>query len=283
MITLRQKLRQGLRMVGQRPGWMGVALIAVASGIGSQASFFARVERGMLKPLSALHPECLTTVGKERDAGAVMSVRGGSADLFSYTFYKKLQGKNEAFQELCAFQSFTDTVSVTSESTRAAGQARTRLVSGNYFAVFGVRAMLGRTFTAADESGSGSNPVAVLSYQFWQERFSGDRGVVGKTIALNGVGFMVIGITPPGFSGESSAENPPQVWLPLTVQPQMNLYPSFLGPNGPFWLRMTGRLQPGWSQERAEAWVAARLQDYLSGKDQTTLGENQRATALGPA
>lgn len=275
MDTLRQKLRQALRMAGRRPGWVGVALIAVASGVGGYASLFTRVECRMLKSLSALHPECLAVVGTGRETGAVMSVRGGSSDLFSYSFYKEIQRKNEVFQDLCAFQSFTDTVSVSAdgEADGPAGQARTRLVSGNYFAVFGVNAMLGRTFTAEDDSASGAKAAAVISYRFWKERFSGNRSVIGRQITLNGAVFTIIGVAPPEFTGGVAEAASPQVWLPLTMQPQLNLYPSFLGPHGPFWLRMTGRLKPGWSQERAEAWVATRLQEYLSAKDQTALGE----------
>ena len=75
-------------------------------------------------------------------------------------------------------------------------------MSGNYFAVLGVPALLGRPLTVDDDRTAGGSPVAVISYPYWQRRFAGDPGVLGRTVTLNRVPFTVVGVMPPGFSGE---------------------------------------------------------------------------------
>jgi hypothetical protein len=77
-----------------------------------------------------------------------------------------------------------------------------RLVTGNYFQTLGVQALLGRTFTADEDRNPGGDPVAVVSYGYWQRRFSGDAAVIGRTVRLNNHPFSIIGVAPPGFFGE---------------------------------------------------------------------------------
>src|SRR5207244_11446333 len=99
-----------------------------------------------------------------------------------------------------------------SESVRA------RLVSGNYFSVLGVAAAAGRTLTPEDDRAR--NGVVVISNDLWKRRFGQASSAIGQQVALNGSGFMIVGVAPPGFFGESVGTSP-ELWLSTTLQSQL--------------------------------------------------------------
>ncbi len=102
--------------------------------------------------------------------------------------------------------------------------SRGELVSGTYFPALGVGAAIGRTFTPDDDRIPGGHPVAMLSYAYWQSRFAGDPSIVGKTVAVNGHNFTVVGVAQKGFDGVDLG-NPSQVFVPVMMRPQ--LMPQF--------------------------------------------------------
>ncbi|HEV2665860.1 MAG TPA: ABC transporter permease, partial [Blastocatellia bacterium] len=110
-----------------------------------------------------------------------------------------------------------------------------------------------------------ANPVAVLSYRYWQKRFSGDAGVVGKQINLNNRAFTVIGVTPPGFDGAGQVGATQDVTIPLAMEPQLNVDPqrSRMYGAGMWWLRIMGRLRPGAAPEQARAQLEAAFQNSV--------------------
>src|SRR4029079_8590109 len=89
-------------------------------------------------------------------------------------------------------------------------------ITGNYFSVLRVQATVGRLTQPGDQD----LPVAVLSHAFWESRFGGDRGVVGKSIRVNGAPFTVIGVAPPGFHGTRLFTFAPELWLPIGMYAQ---------------------------------------------------------------
>jgi hypothetical protein len=97
-------------------------------------------------------------------------------------------------------------------------QLRGRLVSENYFTVFGVEPARGRVFTEQDATGVGKDPYAVISYDYWQRRFGGNPSVLGTPIRLHQATLTIIGIAPKDFHGETVGQNP-DLWLPLLMQP----------------------------------------------------------------
>ena len=132
------------------------------------------------------------------------------------------------------------------------GRATGTLVSGDFFRVLGVNTILGRPIEFADADTPGHQPVAVISYDYWQQSFSGDRSVVGRPLILNGTLFSVIGVAPPKFYGITLDTTAPDMWLPLTMQEPAMVRSTLIGLNGPYWLHMMGRLQPGVSMTRAQ-------------------------------
>src|SRR5438876_1718818 len=260
MGTLLQDLRYGLRMLAKNPGFTAVAVLTLALGIGANTAIFTLVNGILLKSLPVQKPDELVLLGHGLDQGVVGEAQRGSWELFSYAFYQHLHEHNRVFQDVCAFQSFEVGLSVRFGDTTSSAPGK--LVSGNYFSVLGVRPLLGRLLTPEDDT-AGATPAAVISYRFWSKQPSQDSTVLGKTVDVNGTAFTVIGVTPPGFFGETLQTDPPDMWLPLTTQPQVSQQESLLTPQGPYWLGIIGRLKPEATFKQAQANVSALLRAFL--------------------
>ena len=107
-------------------------------------------------------------------------------------------------------------VSYRGQTERAAGD----LVSGNYFEVLGVRALIGRTFTQDDDRTPGAHPVVVVSHAWWQRKLGGDPAAIGRTITIDKTAYTIIGVAPPEFFGTTVGEAP-ELWAPLAMEAQM--------------------------------------------------------------
>jgi MacB-like periplasmic core domain len=129
--------------------------------------------------------------------------------------YKHFRDHTKGFAELAAFSAVEPLFGV-----RRAGSAEPAqsypggFVSGNYFRMFGIGAYVGRALTAWDDQPD-SPPSAVMSYRLWQQRYGSDPSVIGSVFNLNDKPFTVVGITPPGFFGDTLRNNPPDFFLPL--------------------------------------------------------------------
>jgi predicted permease len=257
---LGQDIRYGLRALARNPGFTVVAILTLALGIGANTAIFTLINALLLRPLPVENPNELVLLGHGLDRGVVGEAQRGSWELFSYTFYQHLREHNRVFQDLCAFQSFEDSVSIRLGNTT--GGAVGRLVSGNYFSVLGVRPLLGRVLTPDDDKPAAA-PAAVISYRLWSKQFSGDFAVLGRTVFVNGTAFTLVGVTPPGFFGETLQADPPDMWLPLATQPQVSQQESLLTTQGPYWLDIIGRLKRGTTLEQAQANVSVLLRAFL--------------------
>ena len=228
----------------------------------------------LLKSLPVHEPQQLVTFGVEDGGGSVDGIGPGPLDIFPYEFYRQIaqQPPQEMFQGITGYASFPTTVSVKIGSTEsgsagaAASQAISHLVSGNFFSVLGADPILGRAITPSDDA-AGRDPVAVISYRYWQQVLSGDPAIVGKPLAINGTLFTVIGVMPPKFFGVEVNEESPDMWLPLAFQEQAMLQPSLLGPHGLYWMHLMGRQQPGANLAQAQAWISAQLQQYMRDRE----------------
>ena len=96
-----------------------------------------------------------------------------------------------------------------------------RLVTGDYFSTLGVKPLTGRVFTAQDERAPGSDPYVVISYPYWKRRFGLDASVLGQSVQIQQTFFTIVGVTPPGFLGETIGEAP-DAWLPMMMEPLVN-------------------------------------------------------------
>lgn len=260
-----QDIRFSLRMMAKSPGFTAVAILSLALGIGANTSIFTLINNLMLKSLPVTDPQSLVAFGKEVGGGRIAGIPNGSMDLFPYDFYQQLEQQQTFFQGITAFASFPTRVSVRSSatSTGTATQAISHLVTGNFFSVLGAEPLLGRSLLPTDTESPGRNPVAVISYRYWQQTLSADPSVIGSAITINGQPFTVVGVMPAKFYGVDLNEESPDMWLPLTMQAQVMQQPTMLAPNGLQWLHFMGRRKSDANMKQAQAWVTAQAQQYL--------------------
>ncbi|HVA63694.1 MAG TPA: ABC transporter permease [Terriglobales bacterium] len=249
-------LKFALRMLFKAPGFTAVALLTLALGIGANVAIFTLVDATMLRPLPVSHPEQLAILTDPTDSGTSYGTSGGTRSLLGYSEYLSLRDHNQVFSGLLAAESDTQKPDLEWGGDAALEPAQTKLVSANYFSVLGISAYRGRIFAANEGVKIGADPVAVMSYAYWNRRFSRDPGVVGRSFRLHGFPFTVIGVTPPGFFGENVG-NPPDLWLPITMQaeawPGRDRLHDPPGVSRMMWLQVIGRLKPGVTLAQAQA------------------------------
>ena len=251
MNALFQDLRFGLRMLAKNPGFTAVAVITLALGIGANTAIFSLLNVVMLRELPVQSPQQLVLLGMARSAGS--SDDFANTELYSYPFYREMRQKNQVFSEVSATLSlfFTKMHGAVGGSTELE-PLDVQLVSGSYFPMLGVKPVLGRSFTEAENEPAGGHPVAMVSYSWWDRRFARDPAIMGKTVTLGSTVYTVIGVTPPGFFGTTVGESP-NLWIPLSMEKQVS--PGWNGLDNKSFqsLYILGRIKPGVSVGQAQA------------------------------
>jgi predicted permease len=249
-----QDLRFGMRLLRKHKGFTAVAVLSLALGIGANTAIFSLVDVVLLRLLPVKSPEQLVVI---ENFG---QYTGPGPTNFSHPMFEQIRARTQVFSGVFAFMDGTRSrVEVAGHGFgKGTEQAEVQDVSGEYFQVLGVNAIAGRTLTVADNQTPGAHPVAVLSYRFWQRSFAGDASVIGKNITLKGHSFTIIGVTPPGFFGESLGQAP-DIWVPLMMQPTLDRGHSYLSDPNTGWLRIMARLRPGISEEQAQAALTTLL------------------------
>jgi predicted permease len=272
-----QDLRFAIRTFRKEPGFTAMAVLSLALGIGANSAVFTLTNDLLLKAIPVQDPRHLVSLGKA-EGGGVQGGISGSLDLFPYQLYKQIENRREVFAGVCAYGSFPVVVGVRpGGSAGPMEQATSSLVSGDFFHVLGVTTILGHAIEPSDADAPGRQAVAVISYDYWRQNFSGDPAVIGRSIILNGTLFTVIGVAPPKFYGIALDASPPDMWLPLSMQQQAMLQPTMLGRNGPYWLHMMARLRPGVGMTRAQEWLKLELRRYMTDSEGgTTLTADRR-------
>ena len=180
----------------------------------------------------------------------------------SYDLYKYLRENTKGFSELAAFPVADLLFGVRRSSTSEGAQSYPgEFVSGNYLTMFGIRAYIGRTLIPADDQPN-APPVAMMSYRLWQEKYGLDPSVVGSVFDVDGKPFSVVGITPPGFFGDSLRSSPPDFFLPLNAEPYVQS-DADLNKVDTHWLELIGRIQPGANPASIEAEMRVELKQWL--------------------
>ena len=116
----------------------------------------------------------------------------------------------------------------------------------------------------------------MISHRYWQQALAADPAVLGRSIDINGTLFTVIGVMPANFYGVDLNEEAPDMWLPITMQPQVTLQPSMLGRHGEFWLHMMARSNGSENGKQAQAWVNAAWQRNMIEREGTAISESRR-------
>ncbi len=259
MKNLWQDVRYGLHVMLKNPGFTAVAVITLALGIGANTALFSVVNTVLLKKLPVTDPDGLVLFHSVSNSQFTPGSHNGTnltdpatnlttRSSFPYQTFLRMREQRGACSDVTAFGS----ISLNVNADGLADVADAQTVTGNYYEVLGVRPFLGRMITYADDN-SAVSPVAVISHRYWQKRFGGDRGVIGKQINLNNIPFTIVGVAPPGFEGAMDLGSSMDVAIPMGWETRVNGDRSEFMGAGDWWLRIVGRLKPGATIEQARA------------------------------
>ncbi|HYL74383.1 MAG TPA: ABC transporter permease [Bryobacteraceae bacterium] len=263
MLSTLQDFRFALRRWRNHPGFTAIALLSLALGIGANTSIFSLMDALMLRQLPVRQPEQLTLLSSGRMSGTLNSFPAEEAGVYSQPFLDRVRQQNQVFSDVAGVESMRADVHGRFVGDNSESEPlKIRLVSGSYFALLGVGPAAGRVLTLGDDEKPGANPVAVMSYAFWQRRFSRDATAVGKAVTFNGASFTVIGVAAREFSGTIVDESP-DLWIPLSMQAKVQ--PWLTDPRGNLMqtLWLIGRLKPGVSQAAAQTNANVVYQQWL--------------------
>jgi predicted permease len=281
-------LKLALRQFRKSPGFAATVILTISLGIGANVAIFTLLHAILLKSLPVANPASLYRIGDRDDAGQNGGFVNddGDFDLFSYDLYRHFQNSTPEFEQLAAFQSGHNTMSVRA-GTAAAKAEIAEYVSGNYFSTFGLGAYAGRMLQPSDDL-PGAAPVAVLSYQAWQVAHAGDPNVIGATFYIQNQPFTIVGVSPPGFFGDRIDSDPPALWLPLSNEPVIARETSILKQPEANWLYVLGRVKPGVNPGSLQAKLTNSLRQWLATQTAYTTNGNQtlipkQYVALTPA
>lgn len=258
LTAITRELRYALRSLRRSWGFLAVAVITLALGIGGATAVFTVINASLLRPLAAVRePHRLVTVERVQTGPTPLQV----AEL-SYLDYRDLAEQTMTLTGLAAFNG----TSMALKDAAGSSRAWVSVVSDNFFTVLGVRPATGRLFAAVDTSAAemDGDQIVVLGYALWQHRFGGSASVIGSALELDGRAFTIIGVAPPGFIG-AMAQNRMELWIPLAMGGRVSPVVEGLDPSSrqSDWLRLVGRLAPGKTVEAAQrdlAGIAARLE-----------------------
>jgi predicted permease len=262
LTTFYQDLRYALRQLRKSPVFTLTAVLTLALGIGANTAVFTLVHEVMLKSLPVADPAGLYRVGDKAEC----CVWGGFQkdwSIFSWPLYQYLQEHTPEFTVLAASQTNRPGLAVRREGAAVAENLAGELVSGNYFSTLGVGVAVGRLISPADDQ-AGAPVVAVMSYRAWTEKYGMDRSIVGRGLMVNDIPVTLVGIAAPGFYGDRRDSFPPDLWLPIALEPALRRENTMLHSPNPAWLYLIGRLRPGTQLSQVSAHMTAELQQFLS-------------------
>jgi putative ABC transport system permease protein len=248
METLWQDIRYGLRMLAQNRGFTAVAVLTLALGIGATTAIFSVVYAVVMKPLPFQQPQGLVRIYSE-----FPDFPGGGLRRFwlSAPEYLDLKRDTKDWQSIEGWVNGTANLAGTTQPIRVTES----YITGGMLDMLGVSAVFGRNITPKDDL-PGAPQTAVISYGLWQRAFGGDHGIIGRDTQLDGVKCTIIGVMPPDFQFPPGENDPPEIWVPLQIDPARP------GGRGSHFLSILGRLKPGVSLAEARMEMGQLVQHW---------------------
>jgi len=235
-------VRYSIRTLRRQPAFVSIAVLSLALAIGANSAMFSFADAMLLRPLPIKNPAAVFDVSSATPDNPI--------DGMSFPDYRDLRNKGRSFSGLAAYR-----LTSLGVSANPAAPAQIRfadLVSDNFFSVVGVTPALGRAFLP-EEATRSSQPVAMVSYEFWRQNYAGELSVVGSHLRLNGMVFTVIGVTPESFTGLDRFVRP-SIFVPLAMGQTLDgAAADPLEERGSHDLIVKGRLSAGASKESAQA------------------------------
>jgi predicted permease len=239
-----QDLSHGCRMLAKNPAFTLVAVVSLAIGIGANCAMYSWADALLLRPLPVVRP------GEVISVGTKVTLAGFTNLVNSYPDYRDLRDHNRSFESLAAFSDIT--VGFTTKPDALPQMKFGVLVTSNLFDAMGVTPELGRTFRPDEDQVPGRDAVAILDHAMWEQQFAADPAILGKKIRMNGIEFIVVGVTPDRFTGLSNLIRP-AFYAPMMMSARLSANPKALESRGARNLTVKGRLKPGVSMAQAQA------------------------------
>jgi predicted permease len=251
MGTLFQDLRFALRQLRKAPSFTATAVLTLALGIGANTAIFSLVNSLLLKPLPVANPKQIMTLVPRENNGPL-------GQTLSWNEYKQVRAQSgSSFSDLVASTLNLDGLTVKGQQP---DRIMTSYVSGNFFEALGLKPAAGRLFLRSEGEVLGRDPVIVLGYDYWQQRFNGDPNVVGRPVMLDGQPVTIIGVAPKGFGGMQTFLTQ-AAYLPLSELPIAGTSADAMNNWQNRMFVVNGRLRSGASLKQANAALNLIAQD----------------------
>ena len=252
-VTLVQDLRFAFRQLRRTPSFAITAVLTLALGIGANTAIFSLVNSLLLKPLPVPDPQQIATIVPRENNGPLQQA-------LSWNEYKEVRAQSgQSFSDIFAY-----TISL--DGLAAKGQHPDRImtayVSGNFFEGLGLKPAAGRLFLRSEGETLGQDPVVVLGYDYWKQKFDSDPSVVGRAVTLDGHPVTIVGVAPKGFTGMQSYLTI-AAYLPLSEVPLTGTSADSLNNWQNRVLIVNGRLRDGVSLKQANASLSVVAQNLM--------------------
>jgi putative ABC transport system permease protein len=261
MNNLAHYFRYALRRLRRSRGFVGVAVLTLAVGIGANTTIFSVMDAVLLRPLAIQEPSQVMIVQEQ--------LRGSSGGGVSVGNFADIRQQNNSFISLCASSEAGFNLATQDTPERVDGE----IVTASYFTTFGVEPIAGRVFSI-DEDKPGQAQVVVIAERLWRRRFHANQEVIGQPLRVNGQLYTVIGVMPKTF--DPLLENS-ELWVPASYTSEQ------LANHDNHYLSVMGRLKPGVQLADAQSEltvIAQRLQQQYPMDDKEV---GLRATPLATA
>jgi putative ABC transport system permease protein len=253
--TLAQDVRYAVRSLRRAPAFTITVILTLAVGIGATTSIFSLINGLLLRALPVTDPHRLMTISSDTSINlGLLAGRG-----WNYPMWDRFRDRAQAFDGAFVWMPRRLNLGQGGEMQLVDSV----ITSGDFFSTLGVRAVLGRTFTANDDrrGGGPDGPVTVISHGFWQRHLAGAGNVIGTPLVIERVPFTIIGVTPPGFVGVEVGRSF-DVALTFGMEPMVSQGAAIDQP-GAFGLIPMVRLKAGQTLETATAAIRALQPEIL--------------------
>ena len=229
-----QDLRYAVRQLRQAPGFALTVALTLALSVGVATAVFCVIDAVILRPLPYAHPERIVSIQSIS--------RSGYTQPASWPSFRDERAQAHAFAALAGYNNFFKATVET--PTSGPVLLDTIHSSDNFFQVFGVQPLLGRTWLPGEEQ-EGKNQLVVLSYEVWQTYFGGDRNVINQSVRMDGSAYTIIGVMPAGFRYPLSMRN--VIYTPRLIDR------PWMQNRGSHWMRTVARIKDGVTLDQAQA------------------------------
>jgi predicted permease len=268
---IRRDLAYGVRQFLKNPGFTAIVVVTLGLGIGANTAIFSAIDAVLFHPLPVADEQHLVIFSwsaRHDPKFWGQSDYGDCGEAYhcsvSVPFFQALRAQNSAFVEVAAF---AGPLEVDFSGNGPASIARGEYVSGDYFSLLGLKTFMGRALRPADDAPM-AVPAIVLNYGYWQRAFGADRSVLGRTIRLNGVATVIVGVAQPNFNHLTPGKSQ-DFFMPLGLANRVKSEwwgnKDRLAEPSTFWVLIVGRLKPGVSVAQAQASSSALFRSQVVG------------------